>query len=71
MNEVVNLFLFDVSNNKFDAPITDGTYYESISYNKWVSEEEFKQISLDYNSLKLSCLPIAYLLFMEYKNSRR
>lgn len=64
MNEVVNIFIFDVTDWKFENPKTDGSFYESISFNKWVNNEELKNIIFSNNELNLSSLPISYLLFM-------
>ena len=34
MNEIVTLYIFDVTNKEITVPKTDGSYYELISENK-------------------------------------
>lgn len=69
MDEIVTIFIFDVTNKEFLAPETDGSYYEQISWNQWVSEEEFKAMVFNKTNPNLACLTISYLLFTTMKNN--
>ncbi|MCT4469741.1 NUDIX hydrolase [Mycoplasma sp. HS2188] len=62
MNEKVFNFLVDVSGLKQGKITTDGSVFESVSYNKWYSQNEFANIVL--NELTLSSLSSLYLLFL-------
>lgn len=65
MNETVFCFLFNVSNIK---PIKkqqgDGSIFEKVSYNKWLTYKQIKNICKSNNDkLYLSSLPICLSLF--------
>lgn len=71
MNEIVEIFLFDITNIELEKPKTDGSYYENLSYNKWVNFSEFKNIVFSSNDFILSSLAISYLLFIEFLASKK
>lgn len=63
MNEKVFHYLIDASNVKQDIPQNDGTIFESVSFNKWINENELKNIFK--KDFCLSSLFICYSLFLE------
>ncbi|QBF34772.1 hypothetical protein EG856_02480 [Mycoplasmopsis phocirhinis] len=62
MNEKVYHFLVDVTDLKQGSINTDGSVFESVSYNKWYNQSEFENII--YTNLQLSSLATLYLLFI-------
>ena len=71
MNEIVTLYIFDVTNKEITTPKTDGSYYELISENKWYKEDEFSEIIFNQKELALSCLVISYTLFQKYIKGKK
>lgn len=68
-NEKVFNFLIDSTNCIQETPNGDGTIFESISVNKWVTNDELLRIIFDKNqTIHLSSLETCYLLFLKYKN---
>lgn len=63
MNEKVFNFIVDVSELIPDEIHTDGSIFESVSYNKWYDEHSFNDIL--QNELVLSSLNSLYLLFLK------
>lgn len=61
MNEKVFCFLADVTNIKETSPKNDGTIFEKVSKNIWVSESKLNEIL--NNKLVLSSLIISYYFF--------
>ena len=68
MNEVVFNFLIDLTNKTNEKPTNDGSFFEEISENKWISESNLKDILLKNSELYLSSLSTAYLLFLKHIN---
>lgn len=66
MNEVVHHFLIDLTNLKNKKPKNDGSYFEAISKNVWVSHKQLLKILNSGKELYLSSLGIAYLLFIKH-----
>lgn len=66
MNEKVFCYIVDVTNKKQEKPQNDGTIFESVSFNKWVTEDELKNILK--NDITLSSLLICYSLFLKNKD---
>ncbi|MBU4691190.1 NUDIX domain-containing protein [Mycoplasma zalophi] len=62
-NEIVCGFIFDVTNLKQVEPSTDGSVFEKVSYNKWYSEKEFKEIVK--NELTIASLAYLYYKLIE------
>ncbi|MDR3330456.1 MAG: NUDIX domain-containing protein [Mycoplasmataceae bacterium] len=66
MNECVYTFIADISNAKHvNKKQGDGSIFESISQNHWVSHQKLKSILSDNKDLYLSSLASAYLLFQK------
>ncbi|QJR44407.1 NUDIX hydrolase [Mycoplasma miroungirhinis] len=63
-NEIVHGFIFDVTNLKQENPITDGSIFEQVSYNKWYSEIEFKKMVKN----ELTIASLAYLYYKLIEN---
>ncbi|VEU60529.1 Uncharacterised protein [Mycoplasmopsis bovigenitalium] len=63
MNEKVFNFLVDVSGLNENEPTTDGSIFEKVAYNKWVSRQELENIL--ENQFTLSSLHTLYLLFIK------
>ena len=67
MNEAVFHYLVDLTNKK---PITnklgDGSYFESISKNIWISQSKLQKILYDNNELFISSLAVCYCLFLKH-----
>lgn len=61
MNEKVFCFLANVSNLKESKPKNDGTIFEAISKNVWITKNELEKII--YNDLFLSSLLICFYFF--------
>ena len=71
MNEVVFHYLVDLTNQKqVTNKLGDGSYFEAISKNKWVSQKEVENILYDNKELYLSSLSACYGLFLKYKSSK-
>ena len=68
MNEVVFNFLIDLTNKTNEKPTNDGSFFEEISENKWISESNLKDILLKNSELYLSSLSTTYLLFLKHIN---
>ncbi|AZG68478.1 NUDIX domain-containing protein [Mycoplasma struthionis] len=66
LNEIVYCYIFDVTNLKENIPSTDGSFYEQLSYNKWLKEAEL--IELLKNGPHLASLSFCYNLTKEIKN---
>ncbi len=65
MNEIVFHYLVDLTNvKKQGKEQNDGSYFESVSKNKWVSEKTLNEILSNEEGLFLSCLGICYLAFI-------
>ncbi|SMC15840.1 DNA mismatch repair protein MutT [Mycoplasmopsis agassizii] len=62
MNEKVFSYLIDVTGLKNSEPKTDGSVFESVSFNKWYSHDEFQKIVK--SDLVLSSLSSLYLLYL-------
>lgn len=72
MNEIVYHYLIDLSNKEMKcAPTTDGSFFEKISKNVWVSEKELIDIIFHKENIYLSSLAICYLLFKKSKFIKR
>lgn len=67
MNETVFCFLFDVTGLKpLNKKQGDGSIFEKVSYNKWLTYKQVKNIIKSNNDkLYLSALPICLWLFEE------
>jgi ADP-ribose pyrophosphatase YjhB (NUDIX family) len=64
MNETVYIFVVDVTNCKFVSKKSgDGSIFENISKNKWVTHKQIKDILNSNQHIYLSSLASAYLLF--------
>lgn len=63
MNEKVFHFLVDATGLKQENPVNDGTIFESVSYNKWLSLKEVEKII--NNEICLSSLDICFNMFKE------
>lgn len=71
MNEIVTIYIFDVTNKQITTPLTDGSYYELISENKWYKEEEFADLIFKQHEIALSSLVISYMLFQKYVKGKQ
>lgn len=64
MNELVYIYVVDISNAKHvDKKSGDGSVFENISKNKWITHSMLKKILINKNFIYLSSLASAYLLF--------
>ncbi|MDE5949626.1 MAG: NUDIX domain-containing protein [Malacoplasma sp.] len=63
MNEKVFYYLADVTNKKIEAPQNDGSIFEAVSENIWVSQKELETII--NNDLYLSSLLTCYYYFLK------
>lgn len=72
MNEIVFHYLVDLTNiKKENEPQNDGSYFESVSQNKWISENTLIKILNNEQGLFLSCLGVCYLTFLiKIKNNK-
>jgi len=69
-NEVVYCFLFNLTHaKKINKVEGDGSIFEKVSKNLWVSQNEIEKILFNKSNLYLSSLSSAYLLFIKYLNS--
>ena len=67
MNEVVFHFLVDLTGIKqTKKDLGDGSYFEGISENKWVSQKELESILHSNKELYLSSLSVCYGLFLKH-----
>ena len=67
MNEVVFHFLVDLTGIKQSTTkLGDGSYFENISENKWVSQKEIESILHSNKELYLSSLSVCYGLFKKH-----
>lgn len=68
MNEIVYHYLVDLTNKEMSStPTTDGSFFEKISKNVWVTEKELINTIYHKENIYLSSLAICYLLFLKYK----
>lgn len=64
MNEIVYVFVVDINKAKYIRKKSgDGSIFENISINKWVSHQKLKEILANNKYFYLSSLASAYLLF--------
>ena len=63
MNEKVFYYLVDVTNKKIETPQNDGSIFEAVSKNIWVSQKELETII--NNNLYLSSLLTCYYYFLK------
>lgn len=67
MNEVVYHYLVDVTNAPIkNTSLGDGSYFETISINKWISEKQLINIVYNNKELFLSSLAICYSIFIKH-----
>lgn len=66
MNEKVFHYLFDVTNLQQVTPTNDGTIFESVSFNKWVTLKELESIL--EKDFCLSSLHICFSMFLKRIN---
>lgn len=67
MNEIVHHFLVDLTNlTNETSDLGDGSFFESISVNKWISEKELQNIIFNNSELFLSSLNVCYCLFLKH-----
>ncbi len=66
MNEIVYHYLVDLTGIDINDGklMGDGSYFENISKNQWLSEKQLKKILLSNQDLYLSSLAINYLAFI-------
>lgn len=69
-NETVYNFVFDLSSiektNKLEG---DGSIFENISKNKWISQKSLESVLFDNKKMFLSSLMNCYFLFLNYLNN--
>ncbi len=63
MNEKVFCYLINTTDLDEEIPTNDGTIFESVSYNKWVSENEI--LTILKNDITLSTLSICFNLIKD------
>jgi hypothetical protein len=64
MNEAVFTFIVDITHAKhIRKPQGDGSFFENISQNHWVSHKKLKRILNGCDDIYLSSLASAYILF--------
>lgn len=67
MNELVYVFVVDITNCKqVKKTPGDGSIFETLSKNRWVSETKLKKILTGTNNVFLSSLASAYILFKKH-----
>ncbi|QZX49032.1 NUDIX domain-containing protein [Mycoplasma sp. E35C] len=66
MNEIVYCFIFDVTNLEQEEPKTDGTLFESVSINKWMTQSEVEDILFKNKEIYLTSLLNAYCLVQKH-----
>lgn len=68
MNEKVFHYLIDVTSLKQEEPINDGTIFEKVSYNKWVTLNELEEIF--ENEITLTSLLVCFNIFLKNQNKK-
>ncbi|MDR0545843.1 MAG: NUDIX domain-containing protein [Mycoplasmataceae bacterium] len=70
MNEMVYVFIADITKARFVKKRTgDGTIFESLSKNKWISEKQMINILKENKTIYLSSLACAYYLYKMFNKN--
>lgn len=67
MNEIVYNYLIDVTGLTQHEPLTDGSIFEEVAYNVWLSFDEFEELM--FSELTISSLWALYATLKNYKKS--
>ena len=70
MNEIVFHYLINLDGCKKTKCMNDGSFFESISVNKWINEKKLINLIINNKEIYLSSLGICYLMFSFLKNNK-
>ncbi|MDC4183622.1 NUDIX hydrolase [Mycoplasma bradburyae] len=71
MNEIVHCFVFDVTGLKQEDPLTDGSIFEAVAKNKWLTQKEIEEILFNKKEAYLSSLFNAYWLVQKHLKEKQ